>query len=283
MKVSLVLEGGGLRGAYTAGILAWFLDNEVPIDYIVGISSGAQYLCNYLIGDSKDLKEVSVKWAGAYFEKGLKPLFREGNLVGYDKLFDEILLKVAPLNIEALRASKTEGEFAIYDLKDCSTHWVKAQNMDDNLRLLKAACTLPGFSKAVPYNNTKLIDGGVTTMIPIFRSLEMGNEKHIVISTKVKTYERKKISIFTRIILFLFYFKYPKMRKDLSERHMRYYQEKGQVEKLEEEGKALQLNPSYDTGISRFGGDLEKLEELFDLGYQDSENRKEEILNFVKK
>lgn len=282
MKVSLVLEGGGLRGAYTAGVLAWFLDNEIPIDYIVGISSGAQYLCNYLIGDSQDLKEVSVKWAGAYFEKGLKPLLKEGNLVGYDRLFDEVLLKIAPLNIEALRNSKIEGEFAVYDLKDCTTHWIKAQDMDDNLRLLKAACTLPVFSKAVPYNDTKLIDGGVTTMIPIFRSLERGNQKHIVISTKPENYVRKQLSIFTRLVLFLFYFKYPQMRKDLKQRAPRYYQEKDKVIELEKEGRALRLNPSYDTGISRFGGDLEKLEELFNLGYQDSENRKEEILAFVK-
>lgn len=283
MTTSLVLEGGGLRGAYTAGVLAWFLDNQIKIDYIVGISSGAQYLCNYLIGDAKELKEVSVKWAGAYFEKGLKPLLREGNLVGYDKLFDEVLLKIAPLDLAVLKAAKIKGEFAVYDLAAGTTTWIKAQDLDPELRLLKAACTLPGFSKAVDYQGAKLIDGGVTTMIPIDQSLKNGIDKHIVISTKTNDYVRKPISKMTRLILWVFYHKYPKLRADLKLRAPRYYQEKAQVDALVNQGLALKINPSYDTGISRFGGDLEKLEELFNLGYQDAEHLRKEIKEFVEK
>lgn len=283
MKLGLVLEGGGLRGAYTAGVMTWLIDNKVMVDYGAGISSGAQYLCNYMIGDTRQIKNISVKLSAQYFDKGLKPLLREGNLVGYDKLFDYVLKEVEPLDLNRLRASSVEGEFGVYDLTDCETKWYDIKAIDDDLKLLKAACTLPFFSKAVKYQGRKLLDGGITNMIPIHHSIKAGCDKHIVVSTKPLNYVRKPQNWIVKAGLFAAYPKYPKMRKDLSFRAQRYHQEVDLVKSLEAEGKALRLNPSRDTGISRFGGDIDKLEELYQLGYQDCESRREEIFAFIKK
>lgn len=282
MKLGLVLEGGGLRGAYTAGVLAWFLDNKLEVDYVVGISSGAQHMCNYLIGDKNMLQDVSVKWAGASFEKGLKPLLREGNIVGYDKLFDYVLKEIVPLDLAKLKASKIKGEFAVYNIETSETLWYPVTAIDPDFKLLKAACTLPIASKPVKYEGKKLLDGGITTMIPIQRSLDAGNQKHIVVSTKPKDYVRPQPSFFLNTTLYLFYHKYKQMLKDLKDRTNVYNREIAQVLELEKKGKVFRVNPSRDLGISRFSGDVNKLNDLYELGYQDMEALKISLFEFLK-
>lgn len=283
MKVGLVLEGGGLRGAYTAGVLKWFVDNEIPIDYAVGISSGAMYLCYYMMADGNLLKDTSVKWAGAEFEKGIKPLLREGNFVAYNKLFDVVLKSEAPFDLEKIKNSPIKGEFAVYDLADCTLEWHDTDNIDKDFMLIKAACTLPLASKSVIYKGTKLIDGGVVTMIPIERSIHNGCDKHIVISTKPDGYVRPEASFGMKLLFAIFYRKYKKLRQAIDNRAKAYNREVGIIDGLINEGKALRINPRVDSGIGRLGGDIEKLEQLFQSAYQDCEDRREEILEFVGK
>ena len=282
MKTGLVLEGGGLRGAYTAGVLSWFLDNNIKVDYAVGISSGAEHMCSYLQEDKEMLKEVSVKWAGSATKVGIEPLIKEGSLVGYDYLFDYILKEIIPLDLEKLRKSKIYAEFGVYDLSICETIWIEAKKMDDDFKLLRAACTLPLAGKPVTYEGKKYIDGGVTTMIPIARSMEYGCDRHFVVTTKDASFVRKPTGAATNVLIKMMYRKYPKLIKDLYARTDVYYEERKIVDALVEEKKCLYIYPSVDLGVGRFSGNYQKLESLYALGYQDCEAKKEEIIRFSK-
>lgn len=282
MKKGLVLEGGGLRGAYTAGALAWFLKEEIHFDYNVGISAGAQHLCNYLTGDVDYLKDISVTIGPRELKKGLKPLLTEGNLVSYDYLFDYILKEVAPLDLDKVKSSKVESEIGLFDLEAGKTIWVNTKDIGEDYLELKAASTIPLAGKPVVINGKKFVDAGAAYMIPIERSLEKKMDKHIVITTKPSSYVRKPTNFSTNFYFFLFYNKYKEFRQLIKNRSDIYYRQKGVVDKLEKDGLALEIYPSKSFDIGRFGGDESQLEDLFQTGFDDCEKRRKEIYEFLE-
>lgn len=281
-KIGLVLEGGGLRAAYTAGTLNWFIDHNIDFDFVVGISSGALLASLYVTKNQQAMKDLVVKYAGKKENVGLTPLLREGTPVGYNFLFDEIINKELKLSAKKVREASVPFEMGVYDLYDSETLWMGNSDVDDQWKFVQAACTLPIAGKAVKINGRKYMDAGITSMIPVKRSLNFGCEKHIVITTKTKDWVRKPNHPILQFILDMMYIKYPKMRREFRERTGVYYKEKEQVEQMEEQGKAIFLRPSKDLGVKRFKGDVEQLQRLYDLAYQDMEDRKDKIFAFVQ-
>lgn len=281
MKTGVVLEGGGLRGSYTAGVLSWFLKEGIHFDYGVGISSGAQHLCNYMIGDEDYLRDVALKLGKDALKVGLKPLFTEGQLVGYNRLFDYADENIKVMDFDALLKNPYEGELGVYDLEAGQTKWVN-KNEVTGYDYLKAAILIPIAGKPIKINGKKYVDAGVEHMIPIKRSLEKGVDKHIVITTKPQDYERSETGWPTNFYMSLFYRKYKTFRDLVSRRRELYYEQKGLVDSLIKKNKALELLPSKSFDIGRFGGDTTQLEELYDLGFADCEARREEIYKFLE-
>lgn len=282
MLRGLVLEGGGLRGAYTAGALAWFLDEGIKFDYGVGISSGAQHLCNYVMGDKKYLEDIAVTIGVSEFRKGLVPLLTEGQLVGYNRLFEYALQEVAPMDLDALYANEMEAEVGIFDVKAGKTVWVNKNDIDKELQILKAALLIPVAGRPVKIDGVKYIDAGLEHMIPIERAIEKNIDKSIVITTKPQSYERSATGWPTKLYMAIFYNQHKKFRQLIRDRREIYYRQKNLVDKMVKEDKALELFPSETFEIGRFGGDFTQLKGLFDLGYSDAEARRDEIYKFLE-
>lgn len=281
-KIGLVLEGGGLRAAYTAGVLNWFIDQNIDFDFVVGISSGALLAGPFVVKNHKAIKELAVTYAGRKENVGLTPLIREGAPVGYNFLFDEIINKKMQLSAQKVREASTPFEMGVYDLYDSNTLWLTNKDVDDKWKFVQAACTLPIAGRAVKINGRKYLDAGITSMMPIKRSLNYGCDKHIVVTTKSKDFVRKPNHPLLQFVLDLMYIKYPKMRREFRERTGVYYKEKAQVEQLEKEKKAIFLRPSKDLGVKRFKGDPQQLQKLYDLAYKDMENQKDMLFAFIR-
>lgn len=281
-KIGLVLEGGGLRAAYTAGVLNWFIDQNIDFDFVVGISSGALLAGPFVVKNHKAIKELAVTYAGRKENVGLTPLIREGAPVGYNFLFDEIINKKMQLSAQKVREASTPFEMGVYDLYDSNTLWLTNKDVDDKWKFVQAACTLPIAGRAVKINGRKYLDAGITSMMPIKRSLNYGCDKHIVVTTKSKDFVRKPNHPLLQFVLDLMYIKYPKMRREFRERTGVYYKEKAQVEQLEKEKKAIFLRPSKDLGVKRFKGDPQQLQKLYDLAYKDMENQKDMLFAFIQ-
>ncbi len=282
-KIGLVLEGGGLRAAYTAGVLNWFIDQNIDFDFVVGISSGALLAGPFVVKNHKAIKELAVTYAGRKENVGFTPLIREGAPVGYNFLFDEIINKKMQLSAQKVREASIPFEMGVYDLYDSNTLWLTNKDVDDKWKFVQAACTLPIAGRAVKINGRKYLDAGITSMMPIKRSLNYGCDKHIVVTTKSKDFVRKPNHPLLQFVLDLMYIKYPKMRREFRERTGVYYKEKAQVEQLENQGKAIFLRPSKDLGVKRFKGDPQQLQKLYDLAYKDMDNQKDMLLAFIKK
>lgn len=281
-KYALVLEGGGMRGVYTAGALAWLNDYHITFDYGVGISSGAVALVCYMEENKKTPYNMIVKYACNGENVGLKAFLTEGHYVAYNRLFKEDLLGKEKLSLEPLRKNcSMEAEVGAYDLKKGETVFFNVKDLDDDLELLRGTCALPIASAVVDYEGEKYLDGGITKMIPIERSIEKGCTKHLVITTKPADYKRKPASKIVLFLMKLIYRKYPAIRKDYKVRHLNYYKQMDIIENLVEKDDAVLIRPSRTINISRFKGNPKDLNELYELGYQDMENKKEEILSFL--
>lgn len=279
-KIGLVLEGGGMRGAYTAGALAWLIDNNIEFKYGTGISSGAMHICSYFKKDKKALEDIGCRYMSDKRNVGIIPLLKEGRYVGYDYMFDDLLVNTLKYDTTEINNNKDyEVEIGLFDCEEGKT--VFFGNEECNLRFLKAACTLPIAGRIVDYKNHKYLDGGIEIMIPIDRSIDKGNDKHLVITTKPEGYVRKNAGLFMRWFMKLNYLKYPGVYKQYFIRAKHYNEQMDKIYDLVEKKKAILVRPSQNIPVKRFSGDYDNLVKLYQLGYNDMESRKDEILTFI--
>lgn len=280
-KIGLVLEGGGMRGAYTAGVLDWLIEHEMVFDYVVGISSGALYSGMYVLGKRDALYQAAVKVAADKRNVGWEAIKHEKTIVGYEFLYDTIT-KTLDYPIAELANITTHNDIGVYDIEAQKTIWIDQKQVAKNPKFIQAACTLPIFGKKVKIDGRDYMDGGVTTMIPIEQSLEAGCDKHLIITTKSMDFVRKPQGFLQKHLLRFIYRKHPKLIEDFENRRDVYYQERAKIESLVDEKKALYLHPSREVGVSRFGGSEEQFEELFQMAHADCDLIHDQLLEFFQ-
>ena len=280
-KTGLVLEGGGLRGAYTAGVLSWFLDHDIHFDYIVGISSGALYGSMYAMDKKETMKTAALDISTHWRNKGLGPLLYERTIIGYNYLFNSLKLNT-DYPLEKINEIKSEIDIGVYDIEQEETIWINKDGIAKHPEWVKAACTLPLVGRAVKIDGKKYMDGGVTTMIPIHKSIEKGCTKHVVVTTKSADFVREDQPFAQKHALRMVYRNSPQLIHDFEARREVYYQERAKIDELVEKDEAVYLYPSKEVGVSRFGGSKEQFEELYNLAYRDCEARKESLLEFKR-
>jgi len=280
-KTGLVLEGGGVRGAYTSGALAWLNDNDIRFDYGAGISSGAVYLCCYWMKNKDIPYHMSVKYAADPENVGIRALMKEGYYVAYKHVFQDDLIGKEHMSIQPLKDEKANIEVGAYDLNQGKTVFFTPDDMEDDLELLRGCCSLPVASAIVETKGYQLLDGGITKMIPIERALEQGCTKTMVITTKPAGYVRKPAAPAVKVLMRLMYPKYPSIVEDYSVRHINYYKQIDIINAEVEAGRCLYVLPSENIPVSRYKGDEKNCQKLYDLGYSDMESRREEIMSFL--
>lgn len=280
-KIGLVLEGGGMRGAYTAGVLDWLLENELYFDYVSGISSGAMYAAMYMLKKRDTLKKSAINVAADKRNVGWAAIKAEKTIVGYEFLYNEITTQL-DFPLEEMKNIDGEIEIGVYDMEEEATVWINKDEISKHPRFILAACVLPIFGKQVKIEGKHYMDGGITTMIPIEQSIKAGCTKHMVVTTKSMDYVRKEQNFFQKHLLRFVYRKFPKLISDFESRKTVYYEERDRIESLVESGDGLYMFPTQELGVSRFGGDAERFEQLFNIAREDCEKRKDEIIAFYK-
>ena len=279
-KVGLVVEGGGTKAAYSAGVLKCLLENEIYIPYSVGISAGCEILTSYV---SRQVKRLEVTGIEAPCQKGvfgLGPYFKEKSLYGLEATNAFIESRV-PLDFDAFMNSSTQLETGLYNLKTHEVEYWDKSFLDKDFTLVKASCALLLLAHPYRFQGNEYMDAGLVDMISIEQSLRAGNEKHIVISTKELGYQRKPAPKY-QLFLAKRVYKDDRIVEDLKNRHIRYKEQWDKVAQLEQQGKALVLRPQKDMGISRYTTDPKKLHPWFQLGYDETQARIEEIKKFIE-
>lgn len=280
-KTSLVLEGGGMRGVYTAGALTWLIDNGIEFDNAYGISTGAVHLCSFLMKDKKNLFDFSVDYITDKKAMFLPAILRSGCIVDYDYLFNDLMVNKAHYDMSKLKDTRTSGKVGVYDLNLGETIYLDVKKMNTNE--LKASTSLPLIGKVVKENGRELLDGGITEMIPISESIKDGCNRHLIITTKPAGYTRKPAKKAIVKLMSTVYSKCPNIGRDYEIRHLNYQKQIDAIKKLEEKKEAVYIYPTKTSKVTRLGGKREELVELFELGMADMEARKEEIFKLLGK
>ncbi len=281
-KTALVLEGGGMRGAYTAGCLSWLIDEGIEFDAAYGISTGAVHLTSFLMKNKDYLYDRSTDVIADDTVVGIKPLLREGSIVGYDYLFEHHLKEGFGFDIADIR-DKTgcKAKYGAYSLEEGKTVYIPIKDMD--MDMLKACCTLPIIGHVVKINGKEYLDGGITKMIPVEEAVNDGCTDCLIITTKPYDYVRKPAKEIVVKLMAMIYRKCPNISRDYRERHINYEKQISLIKEMEAKGHVIYRYPTEKVNVSRLKGDKADLRKLYELGRSDMEANKEAIYKLVRK
>jgi predicted patatin/cPLA2 family phospholipase len=208
-NIGLVLEGGALRGIFTAGVLDYLLERNIYFPYVVGVSAGACNMLGYVskqIGYTRD--SMIQKDASQRFY-GLNQLLKSGKLMNLDKIFFDYPYKEKPFDFDTYFNSEIEGEMVVTNCLTGKAEYLQETILDKRLSTIgKASSSMPLFTSMVDIDGCPYLDGGLSDSIPIHRALDKGYKKNVVILTRNKgsevtltSYQKKYIRVFTTIIL----------------------------------------------------------------------------------
>lgn len=260
----LVLEGGGLRGQYTAGVLDAFLDAGLTFPYIVGVSAGASIACSYVSGQRGRNLQIVETYRNDPRYLSLRNLVFKGSLFGMDFIYSDIPHRLIPFDFPAFQASPSRFVTVCVDCR--SGEAVYYEKDDDHLTVLRASASLPFLSRPVSYGGRELLDGAIVDAIPLAKAKAEGFVKNVAILTRPSGYRKEEGSTLPAR---LFYRRYPRLVEALGLRVRRYNQAMDLVEAEERAGNALVIRPSRDLGISRTEKSVTKLRALYELGLED--------------
>jgi predicted patatin/cPLA2 family phospholipase len=273
INCGLVLEGGGLRGNYTAGVLDAFLDAGIEFPYIIGVSAGVGMSCSYVSKQKGRNYKILTQYRQDPRYLSLRSYIKTGNYFGLDFIYDEIPHKLIPFDFETFNQYK--GRF-ISVCTDCETgeaiYYEKEE--EDILTVMKASSAIPFISKMVLYKNKKLLDGAIVDAVPLAKAISDGHKKNVVILTNPFGFRKREENQPPAKIM---YRKYPKLIEALKNRIASYNKAMDFVESEEKLGNAFVIRPSQNLGVTRTEKSMDKLKAVYQLGIADGKAAAEKI------
>ena len=280
MKIGLLLEGGGMRGLYTAGVLDIFMEKGIHIDGIIGVSAGALFGINYKSNQMGRILRYNKKYAKNKNYMGMYSLLTTGNIMNEEFCFNKIVNELDPIDYETYKYSKVEFYAVVTNIETGKAEYIKIDDLKDkdNLEYLRASGSMPFVSKPVNIQNKKYLDGGIADSIPIDKMIHMDYDKVIVILTRPKEYRKKKSN---QVFPKLYYKKYPKFAEAINHRYQMYNEELDKVSDLEKEGKIFVIRPSKLVKIKRIEKNEHRMQEMYDLGKEDTTKILEKLKQYI--
>jgi predicted patatin/cPLA2 family phospholipase len=280
-NIGLVLEGGGMRGVFTSGILDFFMEKGIWFRNVYGVSAGA---CNGISYAAKQIgrnKKVNCDFCADPRYASFRNFIKEKSIFGMNFIFDEIPKNQVPLDYDTYYASEMNLKIGVTSLLTGKAEYFPKNISVENTAIIKASCSMPIVSPICLINGKPYLDGGVADPIPFERSQLEGNKKNLIILTRDTTYQKEASSTVNRAAR-IRYCRYPNFIKVLESRHEHYNNQLEKIRKMEKEGSALVFRPSEPVRLKKFEHDVSKLEKLYQEGYEQATDRLKEIQNFLK-
>ena len=280
MKTGLVLEGGAMRGMYTAGVLDVFMEHGLLFDGIIGVSAGALFGVNYLSGQKGRVIRYNKRYNADKNYLGLRPLLRTGNIVDTEYAYHRVPCELDVFDDAAYRASGVPFYAVVTNMETAMPEYIQIHSVFEQMDVLRASGSMPFVSRPVEIDGKKYLDGAVTDSIPFEHFMEMGYDRLIVVLTKPVGYVKEPIPA---ILPRLYYAKkYPRFASRVAQRHVMYNQTMQRLEYLEKQGHLIVLRPSQTIPISRTEKNPDKLQALYDVGVRDARGRMEQVREYLK-
>ena len=269
-NTALILEGGGLRGVFTCGVLDCFMDKGIRFPFTVGVSAGACNGLSYMSGQRGRAKSSNIDLMDKHHYVGFKYLLTQGCIMDYKLLFEDFPEKIIPYDYEAYFANTDRF---VMVTTNCLTG--KAEYFEEKtdskrvMDIVRASSSLPYVAKITYVDGMPMLDGGIADPIPVEYAQSQGYERMVVVLTRNKGYRKNEKQL--PVPKFI-YRKYPELRKTLSSRNAKYNRTMEMIERLEEEGSLTVIRPVHPIEVDRMEKDTDKLRSLYQEGYELAES-----------
>lgn len=279
MKKGLVLEGGGMRGLFTAGVTDVLMENGIEFDGMVGVSAGAAFGCNIKSRQIGRAARYNIKYCKDPRYCSLRSLIKTGDLFGKEFCYYELPQKLDIFDKETFDNNPMEFHLVCTDVKTGKPVYKKCDRADDECyEWICASASMPLVSNVVNVGGYSLLDGGISDSIPLKYFESIGYDKNVVILTQPKGYIKKKVSAFPLIKLALR--KYPAIVKAMENRHEMYNGTTKYITERQKSGEAFVICPDAPLEISRVEHNPDKLLEVYNLGREKAKKELEKIKEF---
>lgn len=280
MKTGLILEGGAMRGMFTAGVMDVMMENGIDFDGAIGVSAGAAFGCNYKSRQIGRVIRYNMKYCSDKRYSGIHALLKEGNIYSTEFCYGEVPLKYDLFDFDTYEQNPMEFYVVCTDIETGKPVYRKYEGKNDHgFDWIRASASMPLVSQIVEIDGCKMLDGGISDSIPVRFFECAGYDRNVVILTQPKGYVKKKNRMIP--LMKLKYRQYPRMIEAVADRHQVYNETLAYIEKKEKAGELLVIRPDRKLEISRVEKDPEKLKEIYEVGRKVAAERMEEIRRYL--
>jgi len=276
-KTTLVLEGGAMRGLYSAAILDVFMQNDISIDVIYGVSAGALFGLNYKSRQTGRALRYNLKYANEKNYMGLYSLITTGDIMNREFCFKKLVYELDKLDFETYKNNPVDFYAVVTNLQTGEPEYIKIDDAEKDLEYFRASGSMPFVSRPVGINGNYYLDGAVSDAVPFKKALETGYEKIIVVLTRPSGYRKKYFPLPYK----LFYKDFPNFIETAKNSYKKYNETMDLIEKYEAENKIIVLRPSELVKMKRVEKDIKKLQRMYDLGTSDCMKKLDEIKEYT--
>lgn len=280
LSTSLILEGGGIRGIYTAGVLDCFLDSGIQTDALFGVSAGIVNGINYVSRQKGRSLKVNTNYLKDKRYLSLYSLMTTGNIFGVDFCYNVLPNQLLPYDYDTFKNSSIKCFSVVSNLVTGQAEYHLCSDIRKDLDYVRASASLPLLSRIVPIKGSLYLDGGICDSIPLAASIRHGYQKNVVILTRPLGYQKTPSHMLGAVAHT--YRRYPKFVQAYRTRHLRYNHALELVRKQELLGRAFVLRPSRLIKISRLEKNPKKIYAMYHLGYQDAKKALPKLRSFLQ-
>lgn len=264
-QTGLVLEGGGMRGVFTSGVLDALMKHTIYFRYVVAVSAGACNGMSYVSRQPRRARIANIDYLSRYHYIGLRHLAQQGCIFDRDLLYNKFPNQLIPVDFdEYFQHADTFEVVTTNCLTGRAMYLTETQSRQRAIDILRASSSLPYVSSIVTVDGIPMLDGGIVDSIPVARAISQGHATNVVVLTRNKGWRDTSLDLKQPRFV---YRQYPRLRLALSRRHEVYNQQIDLVDRLEAEGKIVCIRPIRPLEVGRMEIDVEKLERLYQEGF----------------
>ena len=264
----LILEGGGMRGVFTCGVLDCLMDKDIRFPYTIGVSAGACNGLSYISRQRGRAKFSNIDLLKKYNYIGIKHLLKKGNIMDFDLLFHTFPEEIIPYDYEVLATTEQRFEMVTTSCKTGKAcYYEETKNPERVIDIVKASSSLPFVCPIAYVDGEPMLDGGIADSIPIMRARELGYDNNVVVLTRNKGYRKTEKDM---KYVSLFYKEYPAMQDAIRNRNKMYNEQISMIEAMEERGELIVIRPQKPIEVDRMERDTNKLLALYEEGYEEA-------------
>ncbi|AEA01223.1 patatin family protein [Aerococcus sp. LUND-10-B14] len=279
MTIGLVLEGGGMRALFSAGVLDIFLAEDIQVDQIVGVSAGALYGVNYPSQQSGRALRYNKKYIKDKRYISLSNWLKTGNIVSTDFAYQQVPFELDPFDEASYEESPTDFYAVVTNVETGQAEYPLIENAEEQIDVLRASGSMPFVSKIVPIKGRKYLDGGIADSIPYQFMQSLGVDRLVIVLTQPYGYRKEDKKNF--LAKAVYGKNYPQLVETIEQRTAMYNQEVSDVEALAKKNQAFILQPSHPLEVKRLERDPQRLQDTYDHGIEVAEKLLVDLKNYL--